>query len=275
MSSIRFWRMGQKWTKAVAWGRQLLGWFWKVLCSACNAFRKMFDGVRAPHWMSRCPDSVPTVLIAVSGVIGLFTSLFGSTAAKVEVFIIAAALVILATLISVARNSLARHLNQKKDNWIDQAEHEFREDRRHLLSDQLHNLVQLVADAVATPQPTERHVQATVARTAIIAGAANMVGLKVEKGTRANLFRLSRDKSEMKLEPGGFSGRGDRSDRTFRSGDKTFDATMRNVYRLSAPSKILNPRPTCLMRLSSPTPSRSTGTEYTASSLLTAYTKAS
>ena len=164
----------------------------------------MFDGVRAPHWMSRCPDSVPTVLIAVSGVIGLFTSLFGSTAAKVEVFIIAAALVILATLIPVARNSLARHLNQKKDNWIDQAEHEFREDRRHLSSDQLHNLVQLVADAVATPQPTERHVQATVARTAIIAGAANMVGLKVEKGTRANLFRLSRDKSEMKLEPGGF-----------------------------------------------------------------------
>lgn len=213
----------------MGWNR--LNGVWKVLWEVLCLVGKLFEGLRAPHWMWKCPDWVPTLFIAASGVVGLLTSVFESGKAKVTVLVVAGAFVILATLISMARNSRARHLNREKDDWIEKAQQDFRDDRHHLLSDQLHNLVQLVADAVATPVAADRHVQARVARTAIIAGAANMIGLKAEKGTRANLFRLSRDRSRMTLEPGGFSGRGDRSTRTFLPGDKTFEATMRNVYR--------------------------------------------
>jgi hypothetical protein len=89
-------------------------------------------------------------------------------------------------------------------------------------------LIQMVAEAVAVPDRTLRLQRTNAARAALIAATANLVGRSTAAGTvRANLFEWSDDShSMMVLAPGGFAGKGIRSDRTFQPGDRTFDLAM-------------------------------------------------
>lgn len=94
-----------------------------------------------------------------------------------------------------------------------------------LCHDRLAMILHLIAAAFASPTQPERRTKATIARTAILCATVELVGT-VEKGTRANIFRLQtgQDGAE-EMTPDGFWGRGDQSTRIFRPGMSTFDAT--------------------------------------------------
>lgn len=200
------------------------------LWSGCKA---IFLGSRWPKWMEQCQEWVPVSLFGLSGVVGVPTgsahgrALWLGLCVMVLIFLAGVAL-------THARFQLARRTSDKKEQWIEAAEAEHKSALQTLLGDELHNLLHLVAEAVATEDPSARRLAASNARRTIICAAANMVARKVVNGTRANLFRLSATDSggrQMTLEPGAFFGRGDSSHRIFGPGDLTFERTIANKTR--------------------------------------------
>lgn len=186
-----------------------------------NVAKRIVEGARFPRWMRECPDWATVVLTLAAGFTGLFTSIYFDRARLIW-FAITAGLVFLAGLIAIARDDERR----RQQRWIEAAETSHQEALQALLGNQLYHLIELVAEAVSTEIQAERKKLAHSARVAIIAAAANLVGQKAVHGTRANLFKLAPDLEVMALEPGCFSGRGERSRRTFQPGHETYDATM-------------------------------------------------
>lgn len=186
--------------------------------------------MRLPSWMAKCPEPVPVVLFALVGVLAVPTGFVSGWARTC--WIVAAVLAFLvATAITIARDSRRRAIDTKKDTFIQRAEQEHVEALQHLLGNRLHNLAHVVAEVLATPDPQVRRPAAQSARKTIICAAAEMVGQRTN-GTRANLFRLDTNPPPtMTLEPQCFFGRGDRSSRVFKPGDETYDSTMANKSR--------------------------------------------
>jgi hypothetical protein len=186
-----------------------------------TAAGRVIEGARFPRWMRQCPDWVIAALTLAAGFTGLFTSIVGGLW-RVIWFVVTAGLMLAAASIAIARDGERR----RQERWIKDAEASHRESLRALLGHQLHNLLHVVAEAVSAGEVTERRMLAQSARVAILAAAANLVGQKAEHGTRANLFKLDHEQEVMELAPMGFSGRGERSERVFRPGDDTYEATM-------------------------------------------------
>ncbi|NOR03723.1 hypothetical protein HGK72_27110 [Mycolicibacterium fortuitum] len=179
--------------------------------------RQLTNGARFPTWMRKCPDWIQAALVSAAGLTGAFT---GITTDGWRVFWIAASIAILVFAISL---SIARSAeNARRDLKLSELMADHKAETQHLVGNELHSLIQITAEAVATENRAERHGAARGARAALMSAAAHLVGAV---GTRANLFELSSDGQQMTLAPGGFAGRGTRSRRTFTAGHKTFDLT--------------------------------------------------
>lgn len=173
--------------------------------------------------MTRCPEWVSASLAVGAGVAGSMT---GISAGHARGWWIVATCVFGAAAILIAMARSGERFRAQK--LVERVERELNEDRQNLLGNQLTYLIQVVAEAVAVPDRALRLQRTSAARAALIAATANLVGRKTAAGTvRANLFEWSDDShSVMVLAPGGFAGRGIRSDRTFQRGDRTFDLAM-------------------------------------------------
>jgi hypothetical protein len=201
------------------------GWLWRVLKMLWRLIlgsRQLVVGARFPQWMRECPDWVAGALTIGAGFTGSMTGI-SQGAARGWWVAGAVAFAVFAILLAAAR-SIER---LRTRDIVERVSNEFREDRQNLLGNQLTNLIQLVAEAIAQPDPMQRLQVIGSARGALIGAAANLVGRKTAAGTvRANLFELQPDGRSMVLGAGGFSGRGVRSDRVFLPGDRTFDLTV-------------------------------------------------
>lgn len=202
----------------------VVAWRWNSESGAKTrkAIGRVIEGARFPWWMRQCPDWIIASLTLAGGFTGLFTSIVEGFWRTLW-FIVTGALLLTAAMLAIARDGERR----RQERWIRDAEASHRQSLRSLLGDQLHNLLHVVAEAVSTAEVAERKTLAQSARMAIISAAANLVGQKAEHGTRANLFKWDPHLQVMKLAPMGFSGRGQRSERVFRPGDETYDATMK------------------------------------------------
>ncbi|AAN12605.1 gp45 [Mycobacterium phage Che9c] len=183
-----------------------------------SRLQNLVEGARFPTWMRACPDWIQACLVSASGLTGGFAGLANGVARWTWVSV-TVVIWIFAVLLSVARSVET----VRRKNELNRLKADHQSATQDLLGNQLHSLVQLTAEAVATDDPAERRKQARAARQALISAAAHLVGTV---GTRANLFRLSPGRDEMRLEPLAFAGRGKRSTRVFRPGDKTFDLAM-------------------------------------------------
>lgn len=101
--------------------------------------------------------------------------------------------------------------------------------RYQLLDKDLSPLLQLLAEAIGTKDTAKRSEYAARVRQGVVIAASVIVAPNVKTGTRANLFR--RDGDEMRLEPGCFSGRGDKSKRVFKKTHETTKQAMKNQFR--------------------------------------------
>lgn len=101
---------------------------------------------------------------------------------------------------------------------------------QRLLGFDLVNLLTVIGEVLPERDPVQRQVLASNARKTAVWCAAKLIGKTASVGTRANLFRLNSERTEMRLEPGAFAGRGDRSYRVFTNADDTFTQIMANDY---------------------------------------------
>lgn len=177
--------------------------------------RRSTQGARMPHWMGTCPEWAQAGLVTFGGLTG---ALAGVTSGWWRALAVVAMIVLafVAVLISIARSAES----SRQTNELESLRADHKSDTEHLLGNELHSLIQVTAEAVATENRVERCAAAAAARYGLVSAAAHLVGTR---GTRANLFRRSADKKSMALEPGKFAGRGLRSTRVFQEGDKTFD----------------------------------------------------
>lgn len=199
-------------------------------------------GFQWPRWMAKLPEVVVGALFGLSGLLSAFIG-FAQSWKQILLIGLTIAGYLAAVLISCARHKAASFLEQQREalridqeDWIDRAEREHAEVLRTLLGEELHNLIHVVAEAVATEDPGARRNSAGSARQSIVCAAANMVGRNATSGTRANLFRLSGEigDRQMTLEPNRHFGRGDISHRVFEESnpdDKTFRSTIKNKLR--------------------------------------------
>ncbi|MEJ9078868.1 hypothetical protein WKY82_10640 [Gordonia malaquae] len=102
-------------------------------------------------------------------------------------------------------------------------------ERHQLLDGDLSPLLQLLAEAVYAESRDKQRELAGLVRKTVTVAASNVVAPGVAQ-VRANLFRRSGTK--MTLDPGCFSGRGDKSSRILTKDDETYQATMAGKYRL-------------------------------------------
>lgn len=186
--------------------------------------RRTTEGARLPTWMGTSPEWVQAALVTFSGLTGALAGIVSGWWRAVSIAA-TAGLVIFAVLISIARSAEAA----RRDKQLARLKADHREETQNLLGNELHTLVQLTAEAVATEDRGARREAARAARVALVHAAAHLVGTM---GTRANLFRLSADGRTMTLDPGHFAGRGIRSTRVFAAGQKTFDLAMVEQGRL-------------------------------------------
>ncbi|MGQ9406462.1 hypothetical protein [Mycolicibacterium gilvum] len=201
---------------ASGWIRRTARWLWHIVLKS----RRIVLGARFPTWMRECPDWVAGALTIGTGFTGTFTGLSSGTARIL--WIVGTAFLAIAAILLAAARDIQR---QSTRTIIEKVSRKHREHLENLLGNQLHSLMQLVAEAIATENQQARCALAQASRAALISAAANLVGDSAA-GTRANLFRLSDDGTEMRLAPGGFAGRGTRSNRVFRAGHKTFDLAL-------------------------------------------------
>ncbi|WP_064075928.1 hypothetical protein [Prescottella equi] len=204
------------------------------------------DGFRWPHWMAYAPANVPPALFAVTGIAGSVVGFPPGWWRLIPIGIMATAFAF-AWAIDAARSSREdrdyRQVQRERDEaraqlatlraefnaWVTNY-------RASLLHYDLHNLLVLVATAVATNNRQDRASQARTARQSIICAAARLIGESEQNGTRANLFLFetpqlkgSADTSAaMSLEPGAFHGRGVQSSRRFAWDHPTTLATLKN-----------------------------------------------
>jgi len=172
--------------------------------------------------MRDSPDWVAGGLTIAAGFTGSMTGI-SAGAARVTWVAITAATALFAIALAAARS--VEKLTRRK--IIERVTQQFREDRQNLLGNQLTNLIQLVAEAIAQTDPIQRIQLTSAARGALINATASLVGRQASAGkVRANLFEWSPDRRSMVLAAGGFSGRGVRSDRRFGPGDRTYELTM-------------------------------------------------
>lgn len=107
--------------------------------------------------------------------------------------------------------------------------------RYRLLDEHLSPLLQLLAETAGVRDHAKRKEYAAKVRLGVVFTAAAIVAPAVASGTRANLFVRSgnaRNGSTMRLEPGCFAGRGDKSQRVFTARSETMTAILKNQYRL-------------------------------------------
>lgn len=102
--------------------------------------------------------------------------------------------------------------------------------RYRLLDEHLSPLLQLLAETAGVRDHAKRKEYAAKVRLGVVFTAAAIVAPAVTSGTRANLF--VRSGNTMRLEPGCFAGRGDKSQRVFTARSDTMTAILKNQYRL-------------------------------------------
>lgn len=183
-----------------------------------------------PKFMVQAQEWVSPTLYGLASASGLVVGFVHGYARLVWALAVGAFL-ISAILVSVARQSGLNRRYEASEAWISAAQDEYRTSMNVLLGDELRNLIHLVGEAIAAGDSDERKSLAASARQTIICATSHMVGRSATTGTRANLFKLSDARDLMALEPNGFFGRGDKSTRVFRPGDRTFDDVIANNVR--------------------------------------------
>lgn len=118
-----------------------------------------------------------------------------------------------------------RASDDKDEQWSEYIDFLCR-DRLNLL---LHKLSECFTSTIAH----ERQAKIATARTAILHATPDLVG-NSDKGTRANIFRLTEDENGEVMEPEASWGRGPRSIREFRPDSETFKAAKRKESRFVA-----------------------------------------
>lgn len=185
------------------------------------------------NWLVRfVGNHVSEPIVAVLyGLSGLCIGVCGLAAGRARVGWIVAGVAVLA--LAIGSTVIREHLRKRREAAdVDERVNASRR-RYQILDEELSPLLQLLAETMATADPTVRKSLAEGLRRSVVSAAASLVGENVTMGTRANLFRLRDDGSEriMKLEPACFSGRGDKSRRVFSGGDETMRETLLNRYR--------------------------------------------
>jgi hypothetical protein len=99
-----------------------------------------------------------------------------------------------------------------------------------VLYEDLQLMIHVVAEAFIERSTERRGAAARAARKTIVCAASKMMG-KSTSDTRANLFRLSADKTQMVLEDDMWFGRRDKSHRVFTRQDDVFKLTMDNKLK--------------------------------------------
>jgi exoribonuclease R len=125
------------------------------------------------------------------------------------------------------------HLKTLQDNHdlvLKKLQEDHRKELKKLLGYDLNNLLVVIGEVLTEHDPTQRQILASNARNRAVWCAAMFVGKTANNGTRANLFRLNAEKTEMRPVVGGFAGRGDKSTRvlTATAADDTFNKVMAN-----------------------------------------------
>jgi hypothetical protein len=217
---LRFSVMGR------AWGRRIASWvgLLRQLLS-----RWFVEGSRLPLAMRKCPEYVPVALYAA---VALLVTPTGFVPGWDRAWWYAGSAVafVIGTVLLYARNVETRALERGEQRAVARAQAEHRLELQKLLGFDLLNLLNVIAEVLIEPRPARRRELASNARKTAVCMTANLVGESAGTGTRANLFRLNEAKTEMRLEPGGFYGRGDRSTRVFTADHETFNEIMRNEY---------------------------------------------
>lgn len=182
--------------------------------------------------MSNAPGWIAPTLFGLSSLSGALIGLPPGWWKLIPVVVLVVAFLAAGAILHARERKEANEI-QRRDEWIAQAEAEYKATMSTLLGDNLHNMLYMVAEAVSTPDAGARRRAARLARQTIICGAANLVGAKAAGGTRANLFRLdvTTGSPKMELEPGAFFGRGDMSGRRFAEDDETMKDTLANKAR--------------------------------------------
>ena len=192
-------------------------------------FNRAIAGSRLPAWMRKCPDYVPVALYALVSVLVTPTG-FVPGWDRAWWLGSAVAFFLFATTILYARHLETRSLELGQQKEVDRVQREHRLELQKLLAYDLVNLIVVIGEVLTERNPAKRRLLASNARNRAVWMAAKRVGKSADQGTRANLFRLNDAKTEMKLEPGGFAGRGDMSRRVFTDSDETFNQIMQNEY---------------------------------------------
>jgi hypothetical protein len=179
--------------------------------------------------MRKCPEYVPVALYAA---VALLVTPTGFVPGWDRAWWYAGSAVafVIGTVLLYARNVETRALERGEQRAVARAQAEHRLELQKLLGFDLLNLLNVIAEVLIEPRPARRRELASNARKTAVCMTANLVGESAGTGTRANLFRLNEAKTEMRLEPGGFYGRGDRSTRVFTADHETFNEIMRNEY---------------------------------------------
>lgn len=179
--------------------------------------------------MRKCPEWVPVALYAF---VAFMIAPTGFVPGWDKAWWIGAAALSFAigTVLLYARNVGTRALERGEQRAVTRAQTEHRLELEKLLGLHLLNLLNVIAEVLIEPRVARRRELASNARKTAVCMTANLVGKSAGTGTRANLFRLNDAKTEMRLEPGAFYGRGDRSTRIFTAANETFNVIMRNEY---------------------------------------------
>lgn len=193
--------------------------FGKWMWSGVRRAPDLVAGARLPAWMARCPEWVVGGLASGSGITGAATGISEGTARAIWL-----GGTILIALLAIAIAAAREAANRRRSEKLSTLTQDVAQYYNNLLENQLTNLIQLVAEAIAEQEPGQRASLISGARAALIQATPNLVGRNsAANTTRANLFVTSPDGTEMRRAPGGFAGRGRRSIRVFSAGDRTFE----------------------------------------------------
>jgi len=179
--------------------------------------------------MRKCPEYVPVALYAAVAFLIAPTG-FVPGWDRAWWYVGSAFVFAIGTVLLYARYVETRALERGEQRAVARAQTEHRLELQQLLGFDLLNLLNVIAEVLIEPDPAKRRELASNARRTAVCMTANLVGKSAGRGTRANLFRLNDAKTEMRLEPGAFYGRGDRSTRVFTADHETFNEIMRNEY---------------------------------------------
>jgi hypothetical protein len=177
--------------------------------------------------MRKCPEYVPAFFYGLSSLAGVFAGLaeHGTRrnwlVATIGTFVFGSGLL-------YGRYVQQRSEKNSKTLAIERVRQEYREQLEHLLGYHFVNILNVIAEVLMEPSIAQRRILASNARKTVVCMASELMGKTAGNGTRANLFVLNSDNTEMTLEPGAFWGRGDRSVRHFDDSHIVFRKTMRN-----------------------------------------------